>query len=794
VRTIGSWRQIAVSIVLAGLCAAVAVSRVYWTLEPVRVRIVTSPRAAGGPAMPVQLVLDDRLRGEAAAVILRVASGAGPLELTVALDDDVLASTRLPAGSVRRVDASVRVSRDDARTLTLTGSHSDWKLEYLEVANVHWHLERPFPLAVVPRPAGRHGVPPWAALLLFLTLLAVRPRVDWQGRPQRWLHAAAAVVTVMLFAAALLTSAVPAGRLLLGAPTFALGLAVLYGRSLWVSTVTALRAAVPQRDLAPLPRPGELLVAAAGFCALTAVFLHEQVRDFYSVPDLGDPLFSVWRMAWVVHQVWADPRHLFDANIFYPESGTLTFSDSIILPALTVLPLLKLGVHPLVAYHLLLLSAFALSGLATYVFARGVGFSTGAAWVSGVLFVVFPYRIDHYPHLELQMAHWMPLALLGVHRVVATGRWRWAVLTSVVIAAQWYSSMYYGLFLSVYLAVFGLALGWRTPRRLAVAACVVVAGAVMALPLARAYSGTQGTRGERPVEEIQQYSAIPADYLQPHSRSVAYGRIRPRGTPERELFPGFAPILLASAGAWPPWTPARRAVLAGGVIAFDGSLGLNGVFYPWMYDWLSPFRSVRVPARFAILVGLTLALLGGSAIDRWRGRFARRLPPAALAALATVVVVAEAWPSIRLIPVWREPPPLYGALGPESGAVLMEYPMNPDASSFADNLPFMYFSAWHLTPMVNGYSGFMSQRYLDLAPATDGFPGGETIEILRRAGVTHISVVCALDGPVGLLGRRSYDPWRCESTIARLDADPRLRPVVRSAWQGAPALLYALQP
>ena len=94
--------------------------------------------------------------------------------------------------------------------------------------------------------------------------------------------------------------------------------------------------------------------------------------------------------------------------------------------------------------------------------------------------------------------------------------------------------------------------------------------------------------------------------------------------------------------------------------------------------------------------------------------------------------------------------------------------------------------------MVNGYSGFMSETYDKLAPATAGFPEGETVERLRHAGVTHISVICAIDGPVAVLGQRSYDPARCQRTVALLDEHPSLRAVVRSVWEGAPAILYEI--
>src|SRR4029453_7058501 len=87
------------------------------------------------------------------------------------------------------------------------------------------------------------------------------------------------------------------------------------------------------------------VLASVGIGLAVAVLLHEQIRHLDRIPDLGDPLFSTWRVAWVNHQLFSNPRHLFDANIFYPEPLTLTFSDPVILPALTAGPLLALDVH-----------------------------------------------------------------------------------------------------------------------------------------------------------------------------------------------------------------------------------------------------------------------------------------------------------------------------------------------------------------------------------------------------------------------------------------------------------------
>ncbi len=99
---------------------------------------------------------------------------------------------------------------------------------------------------------------------------------------------------------------------------------------------------------------GRILWAAAVillFAALTAFMTYPQIRfmdDAVAIYE-GDALFSTWRLAWVAHELPRDPFNLFNANIFYPEKGSLAFSDAMIVPALMAAPLLWAGV-PQIAY------------------------------------------------------------------------------------------------------------------------------------------------------------------------------------------------------------------------------------------------------------------------------------------------------------------------------------------------------------------------------------------------------------------------------------------------------------
>src|SRR5205823_1290394 len=110
-------------------------------------------------------------------------------------------------------------------------------------------------------------------------------------------------------------------------------------------------------------RRRELALVVAGFTTLVIAATWPQIVRYDAVPDLGDPLFSIWRIAWIAHQLPRDPRHLFDANAFYPERFTLTFSDPVIVPGLMTAPFFWLGVHPLVIYTALILATFVLSGI-----------------------------------------------------------------------------------------------------------------------------------------------------------------------------------------------------------------------------------------------------------------------------------------------------------------------------------------------------------------------------------------------------------------------------------------------
>jgi hypothetical protein len=527
----------------------------------------------------------------------------------------------------------------------------------------------------------------------------------------------------------------------------------------------------------------------AGFALLTAVMTYPQVRlmtDAVS-SNYGDPLFSTWRLAWVAHELPRDPLNLYNANIFYPEQGALAFSDSMLLTALMAAPLLWAGVPQLVVYNVILLSGFALSGAAMFLLVRSLTGRSGAALLAGFVFAFLPFRDMHYAHLELQMAQWMPLCLWALHRTVTEGRVRDGLLTGLFLAFQCLSSWYYGIFLATFLvpvtAVLLVAEG-ATRARSSIRALAAggVLAALLIVPMAVPYLTARAHVGERPESEIKFYSATPQNYLAAHRQNVMFGRRTWHlGGQERELFMGFVVPLLALVGLWPPLSAGRIGIALGMLLAFDVSLGFNGMLYPWLHEHVLPYRGLRVPARMGIVVGFALAILAGHGAARILQLMHRRLSVA-----VSIVLVLSVWAEYRSVPllktVWASPPPIYDALPSQSSNVLLELPLlEPDIS----NEPiFMYFSTFHWNTLVNGYSGFSPPSYPGLRESVKSFPDEASIAELRRRGVTHVVVHGALYS----------SPETYEKTVARMDLCADLQHVTRVQWQRRETRLYRLLP
>jgi hypothetical protein len=328
-------------------------------------------------------------------------------------------------------------------------------------------------------------------------------------------------------------------------------------------------------------------------------------------PDLGDPVRTAWEISWVGHAMLHDPRHLFDANAFYPHPLSLAFSDSL----LGYGPAAFFGsgtVAALVRYNLLFLWAWSLCFVGAYLLARELGLRWFAAAAAGVAFAYAPYRVTEAGHLHVISSGGFVLAMFLLLRGYRHGS-RKLVLAGWLVSA-WQVSLGFtlGLQYAYLLAVLGLLVlffWWRSrltpgpawgdpaerpagargpliPRRLLAVTLIGIAVlGVVTVYQARPYLkvAAEYPTAKRTLKEVEDYSSGPAALLSASSENRVWGsatsgmRAKVHSKNEDVFWPGGVILLLAIAGlcAGVYTRRLRLGLLAGIVVCSVLAMGMG---------------------------------------------------------------------------------------------------------------------------------------------------------------------------------------------------------------------------
>src|SRR5215213_6837173 len=139
--------------------------------------------------------------------------------------------------------------------------------------------------------------------------------------------------------------------------------------------------------------PVEAAAVVLGAVFLACVFTPPYVAHFTDAGrlDTNDGRWSIWVVSWVAHALTTDPSQLFRANIFYPHTNALAFSEGNIVEGVIGAPVWLLTKNPYTTHNVVFLFSFAQSFIATYYLVRRLTGDRWAAVTCAVMYAFCPF-------------------------------------------------------------------------------------------------------------------------------------------------------------------------------------------------------------------------------------------------------------------------------------------------------------------------------------------------------------------------------------------------------------------
>jgi hypothetical protein len=504
---------------------------------------------------------------------------------------------------------------------------------------------------------------------------------------------------------------------------------------------------MPTGEPPPRAAPSTWIVAALYLALTIAMTYPLSVRPASTIiwRNADTDLF-MWTLAWNTHAIVHQPLHIFDANIYFPYSHTLAYSENLLGSTIFAAPVLWTTGNPVLALNVVALASVFLCGLGGYLLGRRLGLHWLSAFMCGVVFAFAPSRFYRITQLHLTTVQWIPFALAWLHAYLDGGRRRDLRVAIAFFSLQVLTSGHGAVFLIVAaggLVCFRMASGdpvapLRRLRDVGLAGVLLLLPAVLiAIPYRAVQIEMRLRRALADAPSAVSFLAAPTHVQKYVLSFVPDAQVLERAS--ALLFPGFLTVLLAGAAFLPAIAPApsRRDRICYGLLAVLTLLLATGLLWPYVY-WLPGLNFTRAPSRFMILATLALAVLAGMGLERLRALIApaRRTAVAiAVVALALIEfngVPFEVVPHQVVLPAadrWLDGQPKPFVVAEAPVQMLDRY-----------QTAYMLHSRAHWQRTVHGYSGIRPALHEQLFRQMQRFPDAESIDALAAVGVTYIVV------------------------------------------------------
>jgi hypothetical protein len=398
------------------------------------------------------------------------------------------------------------------------------------------------------------------------------------------------------------------------------------------------------------------LAAAGAYVALAVARLWPLARDAGHVVTLpgDDVLLTSW-IGWRNVTTLPFTNAWWNAPIFYPAEGAMSFSELLLGQLPIAAPVHVLSQNPVLANNVNVLLALPLCALAAHALAFDLTRRHDAATLAALAFGFGAMRANHIGHVQMLSYYWAPVALLCLHRSLPGPRATvWLAGAATAFLMQVLCNLYTLFQLPL------LVLAWivwfpSTLRQRAAALAALGVGLLPMVPVLLQYRSIHATYGfTRTLTEARQLSADIGSLFQAHPQNVLLGHLISSGSGVG-FFPGVTVVgllivaaVVAARGRVPAPTGLTRdrVVLLIVTVVMAGIAASPAVFGPWAIGPLTVSHSHK-PLSLAIVAAIALVARGPS----WRRVWQSRSPVGFYAVTAAFFFVLSFGPEPRL---WGE--------------------------------------------------------------------------------------------------------------------------------------------
>ncbi len=302
-------------------------------------------------------------------------------------------------------------------------------------------------------------------------------------------------------------------------------------------------------------------------------------------------LFDVWWFKEAIFVRGSSP--LFQPNIFYPIGYAFGTSDAVWANKLLSLPFLLWG-GDVLAYNLIVLGSFVLSGLGGYLLVYLLVRRKGPALLAGAIFALSPFRTATVAAgwLPTFPTQWLAFTLVALELTVRRRRLRHGLLAGLFLALHALTSWYYTFLAAIFVPLYLLLRCRRAPRDLLrpiwrqLLLAATVTGLLVAPALWITLRADSGGLLAWSLFDVELWAASLSDFFVPSIYHPLWGKLTllwhgpvpayPWYTPGM-LYLGWIPLALA---LWALWHRRDHRLLWGGW-ALAGALLALGTTLHW---------------------------------------------------------------------------------------------------------------------------------------------------------------------------------------------------------------------